>query len=376
MAARTQRRNADLNAFLFRDPDAPRRGMRIAVKDNIDVRGMPATAGGRHLPASPRTRDAACVARLRDAGCAIVGKTNLYEYAMGATSRNEHHGDVRNPRDLARDAGGSSSGSAAAVAAGLCDAALGTDTLGSVRIPAAFCGVVGYKPPRSAVPRRGVFPNSRSFDAVGVLAPDARTAARVVDLMRATSLSRVRIAHPSLAVPWAWLDGMSPAVRRAFLAVARELPDAALPALEEYACAFPIVQYESYALHRTWLREAPERYGREVRGLLRGSASVTAARYRRALADAARVRYVTRRALARVDAVILPTVPFVAPRLGRATFPQRRAMSAWTRPFNVSDSAVFSLPLRTSGLPIGLQVVANDEATAIAVASLLEGRLR
>src|SRR5206468_9367716 len=130
-------RNRDLNAFICADPVASGRGLVVGVKDNVDVRGMPTTAGGRHLSSEPCRFDADCVRRLRDPGFAIVGKTNLYEYAMGATSRNEHYGDVRNPRDQRRDAGGSSSGSAAAVAAGLCDAALGTDTLGSVRIPAA-----------------------------------------------------------------------------------------------------------------------------------------------------------------------------------------------------------------------------------------------
>src|SRR4051812_46785546 len=149
-----------INAFVFVDMEAGGSGLVVAVKDNIDVRGMPTTAGGRHLSGDHRTRDAECVRRLRAAGCVIVGKTNLYEYAMGGTGENPHHGDVVNPRYPDRDAGGSSSGSAAAVAAGMCDAALGTDTLGSVRLPATFCGVVGYKPRRTVVDRRGVFVNS------------------------------------------------------------------------------------------------------------------------------------------------------------------------------------------------------------------------
>ena len=131
-----------LNAFVFVDRAPSGNGLVVAIKDNIDVRGMPTTAGGRHLPLTPRTQDAECVRRLRLEGCAILGKTGLYEYAMGGTAENPHFGDVLNPGDPRRDAGGSSSGSAAAVAAGICDAALGTDTLGSVRLPAAFCGVV------------------------------------------------------------------------------------------------------------------------------------------------------------------------------------------------------------------------------------------
>lgn len=346
--------------------------MRIAVKDNIDVRGMPTTAGGRHLDRAPRTRDAECVRRLRHAGCVFVGKTNLFEYAMGGTSRNPHYGDVRNPRDLRRDAGGSSSGSGAAVAAGLCDAALGTDTMGSVRIPAAFCGVVGYKPTRAAIPRRGVFPNSATLDAVGVLAPDVATAARVVDLMRRSPVARRSLRKPSLAVPWAWLEGVDAATRRAFLDVARDLPDIAFPTRRAFGEAiFPIVQYESLAVHRRWLRDAPDRYGAEVRELLRGNMQVSRRQYVAAVREARALKRAVRRALSTVDAIVLPTVPGVAPVRGRPWLGQR-TLSEWTRAFNVTDSAVFSIPIPTRGLPIGIQVAANDEATAIASAAYVE----
>jgi Asp-tRNA(Asn)/Glu-tRNA(Gln) amidotransferase A subunit family amidase len=367
-----------INAFVFVDRNASGNGLVVAVKDNIDVRGMPTTAGGRHFPTEARQRDAECVRRLRAAGCVIVGKTGLYEYAMGATSRNEHYGDVRNPRDPARDAGGSSSGSAAAVAADLCDAAVGTDTLGSVRIPAAFCGVVGYKPPRAAIPRRGVFPNALSLDSVGVLANDVTAAARLVDLMRAEPVRRRRPSRaPRLAVPWPWLDGVSDEVRDAFLTVARGLPDVALPARAEFGpAAFGVVQYEAYALHRAWLRSAPTRYGVEVRGLLKESASATRSRYEAAWREVARLRRRVRRALATVDATLLPTAPSVAPRRARYPLALRRSLSEWTRPFNVSDSAAFSIPMPGTRLPIGLQIVANDEATAIAVALELERRMR
>jgi len=363
----------DLRAFVYLARDARGRGPIVAVKDNIDVRGMPTAAGGRHLPDAPRTRDAECVRRLREAGCVLIGKTNLYEYAMGGTSRNEHWGDVRNPRDVRRDAGGSSSGSAAAVAAGLCDAALGTDTLGSVRIPAAFCGVVGYKPPRAAIPRHGVFANSRSLDAVGVLAPDVATATRIVDLMRASPVSRARLRRPRLAVPWSWLAGVDDDVRRAFLGVAAGLPDIALPPLEAYGpAAFGVLQYEAYALHARWLRDAPQRYGEEVRALLAQSASATRASYAAGRHELARLRALTRRALATVDAVLVPTVPFGPPLRARYPLALRRKLSEWTRPFNVSDSAVFSIPLPGTRLPVGIQIAANDETSAIPVAVRVE----
>jgi aspartyl-tRNA(Asn)/glutamyl-tRNA(Gln) amidotransferase subunit A len=376
-AARRIDAHADLRAFVFVDGDARGRGPIVAVKDNIDVRGMPTQAGGRHLPSAPRPLDAECVRRLREAGCLLIGKTSLYEYAMGGTSRNEHFGDVRNPRSVKRDAGGSSSGSAAAVAAGLCDAALGTDTLGSVRIPAAFCGVVGYKPPRAAISRRGVFPNTRSLDTVGVLTPDVSTAVRIVDLMRISPIGRARVRAPRLAVPWDWLDGASPEVRRAFLRIARDLDDITLPALEAYApAAFGVLQYESYALHSRWVRSAPERYGSEVRELLAQSARATGASHDAARGELLSLRRATRHALATVDAILLPTVPFTPPLRARYPLAQRRKLSAWTLPFNVSDSAVFSIPIPGTRLPIGIQIVANDEATLIAVALRIERELR
>jgi len=363
----------DLRAFVYLARDARGRGPIVAVKDNIDVRGMPTAAGGRHLPDAPRTRDAECVRRLREAGCVLIGKTNLYEYAMGGTSRNEHWGDVRNPRNVRRDAGGSSGGSAAAVAAGLCDAALGTDTLGSVRIPAAFCGVVGYKPPRAAISRGGVFPNTRSLDTVGVLAPNVSAAARLVDLMRASPVVRARTRRPRIAVPWAWLDGATDDVRRAFVRIARDLEDIALPPLEAYGpAAFGVLEYESYQLHRRWVRTAPERYGGEVRDLLARSERATPASHDAARLEMLSLRRATRRVLATVDAILLPTVPFTPPLRERYPVALRRKLSAWTLPFNVSDSAVFSIPIPGTRLPIGLQIAANDEATVIGVALRIE----
>jgi aspartyl-tRNA(Asn)/glutamyl-tRNA(Gln) amidotransferase subunit A len=362
------------------DKNASGDGLVVAVKDNIDVRGMPTTAGGRHLPTEARLRDAECVRRLRAAGCAIVGKTGLYEYAMGGTSVNPHLGDVLNPRNRDRDAGGSSSGSAAAVAAGMCDAALGTDTLGSVRVPAAFCGVVGYKPPRNAIDRRGVFVNSSSLDAVGVLAPNVRTAARVAQLVaRVPARGRPpagRRPH-RLAVPWSWMTGVSDEVRGAFRRVAGELPDIELPS-RELLCevALTVARVEGTRAHLGWLRSAPDLYGDEVRALLVGNLAVPLSDYVAARRELARLRALMRRRLATVDAVLVPTVPFVPPLRARYPLEARQRLTDLTRPFNVSDSAAFSIPIPGTRLPIGLQIAANDEATAVAVALRLERGLR
>ena len=370
-----------INAFVFVDRDAAgTAGLVVAVKDNIDVRGMPTAAGGRHLSTEYATRDAECVRPLRAAGCAIVGKTNLYEYAMGGTSENPHHGDVLNPRDRRRDAGGSSSGSAAAVAAGMCDAAIGTDTLGSVRLPAAFCGVVGYKPPRRAIGRRGVFVNSPSLDAVGILASDVRTAARVARLMSRAPRSSSGVARSGrhrLAVPWSWMTGVSSAVRTAFGRAAEDLPDIDLPP-RDVLCdvALTVARYEGARVHAKWLRTAPELYGDDVRAMLEGNLSVSRAEYLAAHRELLRLRALMRRRLATVDAVLVPTVPVVPPLRARYPIGARRHLSDLTRPFNVSDSATLSIPIPGTRLPVGLQIAANDEATAISVALRLERRLR
>jgi Asp-tRNA(Asn)/Glu-tRNA(Gln) amidotransferase A subunit family amidase len=383
LALRRIREHRALNAFVFVDEDASGE-LVVAVKDNIDVRGMPTTAGGRHLPDAVAQRDAECVRRLRAAACAIVGKTNLYEYAMGGTSENPHAGDVVNPRAPERDAGGSSSGSAAAVAAGLADVALGTDTLGSVRIPAAFCGVVGYKPARATISRRGVFPNSSTLDTVGVLASDVRTAARAVEIMsdlsRAKRTRARRSSRPArrsplrLAVPWSWLGVASAEVREAFERVADGLPDIAFPSRERLCdVALTVAQFEGLGVHRVWLRTRPELYGDQLRAQLEANRAVTAARYARARRDLARLRREMRRALATVDAVLTPTVPFVPPLTSDRG---SRGLSDLTRPFNVSDSATFSIPLPGTTLPIGLQIASNDHASALRVALVLERRLR
>jgi aspartyl-tRNA(Asn)/glutamyl-tRNA(Gln) amidotransferase subunit A len=206
---RITERNRELNAYLYVDeegaraqaraaeaadaaPELPLRGIPICVKDIIDVADMPTTAGADHWRRDPAT-DAASVARLRAAGAVIVGKGNTNEFAYGIDGCNPHTGDVCNPRDGDRMSGGSSSGPAAALAAGLALGAVGTDTSGSLRVPASLCGVVGLRPTRTLVPREGVVPLSWSYDAVG---PMARTAADASVLIAAMAGRPIEPAHP------------------------------------------------------------------------------------------------------------------------------------------------------------------------------------
>ncbi|MFI5168594.1 MAG: amidase, partial [Thermoanaerobaculales bacterium] len=162
---------SDLNAFISVSAEEGE-GIVVAVKDLVDVEGMVTTAGGMILPDIPAREDATVIRRIRREGCVVVGKTNLHEFAFGVTSMNPHYGTVRNPRDPSRVAGGSSGGSAVAVAAGMCDWAVGSDTGGSIRIPASLCGVAGFKPALGSIDTTGVIPLSWSLDTLGPLAPD------------------------------------------------------------------------------------------------------------------------------------------------------------------------------------------------------------
>ena len=226
------RARADLNAFIsVTDEDGD--GPVVAVKDLVDVAGTVTTAGSRIPPAVPAERDAPVVRRLREFGCVVIGKTNLHEWAYGVTSNNPHFGPVRNPVDPERVPGGSSGGSAVAVATGMCDWAVGSDTGGSIRIPAALCGVVGFKPTVGTIDVEGVVPLSRTLDTLGPLAPDVRTAARALEMMseltgllpeRPRPLSELRVG-----VARGWGDGLAPEVAPAWAAVTSGLPQVELP---------------------------------------------------------------------------------------------------------------------------------------------------
>ncbi|HEV8596507.1 MAG TPA: amidase, partial [Candidatus Dormibacteraeota bacterium] len=161
--------HTELNAFISVSEETGD-GAVVAVKDLVDVRGMVTTAGGIILPRVPAAEDAPVVKRIREAGCVVVGKANLHEFAYGVTSVNPHYGTVRNPHDPTRVAGGSSGGSAAAVAAGMCDWAIGSDTGGSIRIPGSLCGVAGFKPAFGSIDIGGVIPLSPSLDTLGPMA--------------------------------------------------------------------------------------------------------------------------------------------------------------------------------------------------------------
>ena len=351
----------DLNAFIsLTDEDGE--GPVVAVKDLVDVRGAVTTGGGVLLPNSPAAEDAPVVRQMREHGCVVIGKTNLHEWAFGVTSANPHYGAVRNPHDPALVAGGSSGGSAVAVATGMCDWAVGSDTGGSIRIPASLCGVVGLKPTIGSVDTEGVLPLSRSLDTLGPLAPDVRTAARALEAMtgrrdllpeRPRPLESLRVA-----VPRGWGDGLAPEIAEAWALVAAELPAIDLPDRARMAApGLTILLTEAAALHRRWIERHPDGYGADVLRLLRSGLEVSRADYSAALLEQSRVRVEAEAAMDGWDAVLAPTTGVPAPRIGEPY--ERAAMTGYTRPFNTTGQPVFTLPAPVPGLPVGFQVVGH-----------------
>jgi aspartyl-tRNA(Asn)/glutamyl-tRNA(Gln) amidotransferase subunit A len=366
----------DLNLFIaMTDEDGD--GEVVAVKDLVDVRGTPTTGGGRLLPREPKSEDAPLIRNLRGHGCVMIGKTNLHEWAFGSTNMNRHYGTVHNPRDRSRIAGGSSGGSAAAVAAGACDWAIGSDTGGSVRIPAALCGIVGFKPTFGTIDTNGVVPLSFSLDTIGSLAPDVATATRGVAMMAGIEgwgeVEPIPIERLRLGVPAGWVEGLDAQVRKAWDAVSAGLPKVELPGLDamQKAC-LDIMLSEAVAFHKTWMDTRPGDYGPDVLARLRTGFDVTGLDYVRAIKDQKRMREEVSRAMRGLDAILLPTTAAVAPLIGPEI--DTRPLVRFTRPFNLTGQPVFSLPARVDGLPVGIQVIGHfgRDVELAAVAAGLE----
>jgi aspartyl-tRNA(Asn)/glutamyl-tRNA(Gln) amidotransferase subunit A len=365
-----------LNAFISLT-DEEGEGPVVAVKDLVAVRGTATTAGGTLLPKAPADQDAPLVRRIREAGCLVVGKANLHEWAFGVTSSNPHYGPVRNPHDEARIPGGSSGGSAAAVAAGMCDWAVGSDTGGSIRIPAALCGVVGFKPTVGTVDTDGVFPLSRTLDTIGPLAPDVRTAAEALEAM--SELTGLVPAEPPapdrlrLAVPEGWGEDLHPEIAAAWGRVTAGLPRTPFPERRRMGdVARAILNVEAASVHRRWLEECPDRYGADVRQRLESAQEASRQDYVRALLEQSRVRVEVEAAMEGWDAVLVPVTRVPAPRIGEDH--DRADLTAYTRPFNATGQPVIALPAPVDGLPVGVQVVGHlgEEARLVAVALALE----
>ena len=373
----------------------PLHGLPISVKDLIDVRGLPTTAGSRVLPGTPAADDAPCVRKLRDAGAVLIGKTNLHEFAFGTTSEDSAFGPVRHPRDRSRMAGGSSGGSAAAVAAGVGLGSVGTDTGGSIRIPAAVCGLVGLKPTYGEISATGVVPLSLSFDHVGPITRTVADAVLLWSVMRDAGAVDLPDAPraPRLGVPREYFfDLLQDEVRGAWASAVRRLEHAgvdivpvSIPNAASTPDAYvPVVFYESYAWHRDHLLHARDRYTPAVGERLAMGADVTKDEYERARAIGARLADEVDAALAGVDALALPTMAVIAPPLGTSEIafgdtrvPVRSVMLRLTQLFDISGHPAITLPMSHDLLPTGLQLVGrrNETAALLALAAALEPQI-
>jgi aspartyl-tRNA(Asn)/glutamyl-tRNA(Gln) amidotransferase subunit A len=381
-------------------------GVPVGLKDLYDVAGVPTTAGSRLAGGANAAEDATVVARLRAAGAIVLGKLNMHEFAFGPEGLNPHFGTPWNPWDAVthRICGGSSSGSGAAVAAGCCPGALGSDTGGSIRIPASLCGLTGIKPTYGRVSRAGVVPLAWSLDHVGPMCRTAADCALMLGAMAGrdprdptTSARPVPDYRTALTGSAAGLRvGL---LRRFFLESASAEVAAAVEAaagvlaglgaavsevrLDSAALAagasFAVIGPEAYAYHEPWLRERRKDYGADVRQRLLVGAFVSASDYLKGQRARGLIRDEVTRALADVDVLLAPTTPIAATpvgqdevELGGQRLPVRTSLIRYTRVFNLTGHPAASLPcgFTAGGLPIGLHVIgrAFDEATVLRVA--------
>lgn len=366
-------------------PRGPLHGIPIALKDLFDTAGVRTTAASAIFADRVPPQDAEVVRRLKQAGAVLVGKLNMHEFAYGDTSALTHFGPVRNPWDRQRISGGSSGGSAAAVAARLCFGALGSDTGGSIRQPSAYCGLVGLKPTYGLVSTTGVIPLSWSLDHVG---PMCRTVADTAVLLQAiagydpydtNSIDAVppdyakaigqKVSSLRLGIPRAvFFDGLDPEIAQAMNDALTELrrltastQDVVLPPYE----TLPVVGAEAYAFHAPYFTKTPELYRPATRGRIEGGARVSASAYIAGKRELDRLRRAVGEVFSKVDLLVTPTTPIlpqtVEEALSSPAVPPAGGVAPSlrnTQPFDIYGLPTISIPcgFSRSGLPIGLQI--------------------
>jgi aspartyl-tRNA(Asn)/glutamyl-tRNA(Gln) amidotransferase subunit A len=369
----------DLNAFLAR-PQTVADGPRLAVKDLFDTAGLTTTYGSAIFRDHVPERTAEAVRLLEDAGHVVVGKTNLHEFAYGITSENPHFGNVVNPLDRARTPGGSSGGSAAALAVGACELALGSDSGGSIRIPAACCGVVGFKPTHGLVSTDGVFPLAPSFDHTGPMASSVAECAAALETLAPRFSGAGLESLEEVEVGIAWADLADPLVKaRAEEATSlfprRRAVDFPLP--ERAGRSF---QWEVAETHRDLFRENRHLYGDNVRKKIDLCLRVTDAEHEEAERERASYRDRCAEAIEGLDLLLTPTVAFVAPAATSDEFEIRESVIRFTFPFNALGWPALALPLGPAehGLPASLQIVGrpDDDALVLAAGAIVERLIR
>ncbi len=380
----------------------PLHGIPVALKDNIDTAGIRTTAASELFKDRVPSEDAEVARRLKNAGAILLGKTNLHEFAYGGSSSVSFFGPVHNPWALDRVPGGSSGGSAAATAAGLCFGSLGTDTAGSVRIPACYCGIVGFKPTYGRVSNRGVVPLSWTLDHVGPLCRTVEDAALMLGVIAGydeldpatvdtpvpdyNRAFRMQASKLRLGVPRTlFFDSLDPEIAKAvaaavevlrkLTATVREtmLPSASVSFDEIYN---KVRGVEAYTYHSQWLAESPEKYQAATRQrIIQNSADVTAPTYVKARRQLDQLRREIKKVFAAVDLLITPTMPSPPVVIERGVDPTAVSIRN-TSPFDVLGLPAISVPcgFTTSGLPIGIQIVGAPfaESTVLSLAHAYE----
>jgi aspartyl-tRNA(Asn)/glutamyl-tRNA(Gln) amidotransferase subunit A len=369
------------------------RGVPIAIKDLFDTAGIRTTVGSKFFAENIPQQDAFVVAKLKQAGALVIGKTNTHEIALGITGNNPHYGTARNPWDTSRIPGGSSSGSAIAVLTGMALGALGTDTGGSIRIPASLCGVVGFKPTFGRVSTRGVFPLSWNLDHVGPLTICVRDAALMmqvisvydpVDPASIKMLAGDYISHllddiegRNIALGVGeYMETSDPEILEGVYAAARvfaeqlgcRVQEVDVSWLREAALANKtMTQSDGAAVHRDRFKEQPDWFGEDIRRRLEEGARTTSTEYILARRTQTEVRKKCEQFFESYDLLILPTTPIAAPTIeGHDAVEQAGRLTRFTAPFNLAGLPALSVPcgFTRDGLPIGLQIVSRAWADA------------
>lgn len=375
-------------------------GMPMSIKDNIDIAGTVTTAGSKILANNMTNRDAFIIDRLKRAGAVIVGKANLHEWVFGPTSQSTHYGPVRNPWDVSRIPGGSSGGSGASLAAGMCIGSIGSDTGGSVRLPSAFCGVSGLRPSIGRISCRGSIPVSAWFDTLGPMAKRVSDVARIFAVVAGhdpedpiskdvpvpnvmAELDRP-VSGMRLGIQKRWFfDDLAPETTAAmdeaiavFRSLGVEIVEIDLGDVERSheLLAFKVLLADAYHVHKERLEKRPEDYGRDVYTRAMLGKDVTGFEYAAALRWNESFQQRLRAVFGNVDAVLSPTIPFGAPKAeagqeGQAWFDTIREITRFTYCWSFAGVPALSVPcgFDNNAMPLGMQIAAPwfDEVAAL-----------